>query len=176
MEKKVCSDGEVVHVIKAKCEIPVFLNKSEQHKIVYYYYLENASNEIMEENYLREKNKIRYLELEYFLIDRERDIKYLKKSKLRKEESVIIDVIDDVILFDNANSYSNLYQKGTLFMTHYKNLMENFLELDIFGSKNQMISNFQCLKKFLNVKKCLLNEANDYHNEMSQLFKKVPAL
>ena len=171
MEKKNCSDGQVIHVIKAKCEIPVDLNKFEQHKIVYYYCIENASSEIMEENYLREKNKIRYLELEYFLMDR-KDIKYSKRvNKQRRDDIVNIDVIDDVILFDNANSYLNLGQRGTLFNSHYKNLIETFLELDIFGSNSQ--TSFQCLKKFLNVNKCLLNEANDYHSEMSQLFKAV---
>ena len=173
MEKKICSNGEVIHVIKAKCEIPVNLNKFEQHKIVYYYYIENASNEIIEENYLREKNKIRYLELEYFLLDRQKDTKYSKNNKFRRDELINIDVIDDVILFGSVNSYSNSQQRGTLFMTHYKNLMDHFLELDIFGPKNQITSNFQCLKKFLNVKKCLLNELNDYQSELSELFKRV---
>ena len=171
MEKRVCSDGEIVHVIKANCEIPINLNQLEQHKIVYYYYIEDANSQIKEENYLLEKNMIRYLELESFLSDKNN--KFLRKIRHRKEETLNIDIIDDVILFNNDNTYANLRHNERRFVSLYTHLIEINANLDIFGLNNPISSNFQCLKKFLNLNKCLLNEANDYYNELKEIFKKV---
>ena len=171
MEKRIFSDHQSAYVIRATCDIPIDRTRYEQKKFVYYYVIESADSQCVVENYLAEKKKIRYLELEKFLPNK--SPKYTKKSKTKPaDDTTHIDVIDDVILFGEKNSYKHLNENGML-INLYNIMFKLYLELDIFSPNNQATSNFQSLKRFINVNKCMCNEANDYHTNFKDIFNTV---
>ena len=163
-EKKQFLDGEVGRLVNVKLQIPINKSRHSLPKIYYYYYIENPGKEVIEENSLREKHNVRCLALEKFNV----------KNEKSKTDSVInIELIDNVILFGDSNTYGILAEKKKLSIFH-KHLIETYLsDLNMFRLSSQMETNFKCFKKFCNLKNSLLSKENEYRNECSSAFEEV---
>jgi hypothetical protein len=100
--------------------------------------------------------------------------KFNVKNEKSKTDSVKnIELIDNVILFGDSNTYGILAEKKKLSIFH-KHLIETYLsDLNLFRLDSQMMTNFKCFKKFCNLKNSLLSKENEYRNECSLAFEEV---
>ena len=98
--------------------------------------------------------------------------KFNFKNEKSKTDSVInIELIDSVILFGDSNTYIAEKKKLSVF---HKHLIETYLsDFNMFRLDSQMMTNFNCFKKFCNLKNSLLSKENEYRNECRSAFEEV---
>ena len=140
--------------------MPISPNPREQLKLYYFYFMENSANEIIEENFLLEKQSVRYLPLKKFL-------KFKNNNKTLTEDIFGIEIVDNVVLFGNTNTYARLKEANRLSILQ-KHLIDTYLNMDRVQLESQMMTNFKCLKRILNVKKFVEEDS-----DLSLIFKQV---
>jgi hypothetical protein len=139
--------------------MPISPNPRVQLKLYYFYCMENSANEIIEENFLLENQRVHYLSLKKFL--------KFKNNKTLTDEILGIEIIDNVLLFGGTNTYARLKEANRL-STLQKHLINTYLNMDQVQLDSQMMTNFKCLKRILNVK-----EFVEEDSDLSLIFKKV---
>ena len=181
MNKFTIKNQEVLYQVKTDIEVPI-MHGGHEEPIVYYYYLE--TNQTVEENYLLEKHRIRYLDVYKFLNKaRAEKMSSQRHSNFRlgprmdmmtdtSSETINIEIFDDVLLFGNQTTYASLASTNKL-SEYYKAIMEISLPLENFSKNIMLYSQSQLLKRFIHVYKCLCNPINPYGNEFKEIFETV---
>ncbi len=177
MERKMGSNGEIIHLVSINADIPIIGDPSTNapYTILYYYYLERSNEQnrldLVAENGLVELKRIRRLDLsKYHKKNISSSSMYnigIQSSSILKEAS--IEKLDDLLLFGSELIYSDRPVQEAL-RKYRQAFLEFLLPLDYMQNLRDMANAGSFLFKQLNnIFDCLCQSEANYKDQFESV-------